>query len=557
MNLLVDVFGYLVIVLHGGVIAAQSIAVGSVVFLAALVRPLGWMFGADERRLRRGTLWIGLVAALALALVEAARLGLDGAVLTGTLDIPWAGVAGAEFAVAGIAKIAAALLLVVVLGLAMLLGPRGFLAGGVTLLALLASAAIIAAGTATTHAAARLTDRGVLLAVSALHQLGAALWIGGIPAFVAALARFDTPTATLAIGRRFSLICQIGVGIILVSAAWMYVLYIGDVSGLYGTAYGVMVGTKMVLFAMLLLLGRANFRTIAALGEDRTTPRLRLRRFAEAEIGIGITLFFAAAALTSVPPAVDLPDDRVTLSEIVERNWPVMPRLTSPEYDALTIPALQAKLDAEAAANATKPAPAIVPGSGAIASINAEDIAWSEYNHHWSGIFVAVIGLLALAHRAGFGPARHWPLVFLGLAGFLFLRSDPEVWPLGQVGFFESLREPEVLQHRFFVLLTVIFGVFEWRVRAGGGRSARALIFPLVTAIGGAALLTHSHAIANVKDQLLIELTHTPLALAGIVAGWARWLELRLDPPDSRIAGLVWPICFVLVGVILLMYREA
>jgi putative copper resistance protein D len=116
----------------------------------------------------------------------------------------------------------------------------------------------------------------------------------------------------------------------------------------------------------------------------------------------------------------------------------------------------------------------------------------------------------------------------------------------------------EVLQHRFFVLLIIIFGIFEWRVRVGRRANRKAaLVFPLVTAIGGAALLTHSHAIANIKDQLLIELTHTPLALAGIAAGWARWLELRLDPPGSRIAGWIWPLCFTLVGLILLIYREA
>jgi len=52
----------------------------------------------------------------------------------------------------------------------------------------------------------------------------------------------------------------------------------------------------------------------------------------------------------------------------------------------------------------------------------------------------------------------------------------------------------------------------------------------LTTALGGALLLTHSHAIANIKDQLLIEMSHTPLALCGVAAGWARWLELRPDP---------------------------
>jgi putative copper resistance protein D len=70
-------------------------------------------------------------------------------------------------------------------------------------------------------------------------------------------------------------------------------------------------------------------------------------------------------------------------------------------------------------------------------------------------------------------------------------------------------------------------------------------------------LLTHSHALSNIKEQLLIEMTHIPLALAGITAGWARWVELRLDGRPARIAAWVWPTAFVVVGAILLLYREA
>jgi len=169
-----------------------------------------------------------------------------------------------------------------------------------------------------------------------------------------------------------------------------------------------------------------------------------------------------------------------------------------------------------------------------------------------------LVGGLALLNQGGVRWARHWPLLLLGLAAFLLVRSDPEVWPMGYVPFFAAFRDVEVLQHRIFVLLIVIFAVFEWGVRVGRIRSRRAaLVFPLLTAAGGALLLTHSHAIANVKDQLLIELTHTPLALAGITAGWARWLELRLDGRAARVAGWVWPVCFLVCGVVLMIYREA
>jgi putative copper resistance protein D len=251
------------------------------------------------------------------------------------------------------------------------------------------------------------------------------------------------------------------------------------------------------------------------------TPILRLRRFAEVEIGLGLTVLFAAASLTSQPPAVDLTADRASWHEIVERLTPRWPRFESPDHASLALSELQAQIDAAAAANTPRPE-AYVPGEGIVPPRNAEDIAWSEYNHHLAGIFVLAIGLLALLERTGHARwARHWPLLFLGLAEFLFIRSDPEVWPLGDIGFFASFRDPEVVQHRIFIALIAAFGL------------------------------------SNLKDQLLIEISHVPLALCGITAGWARWLELRLDEPGSRIAAWVWPVAFILVGAILLLYREA
>lgn len=550
MSLLVDVFGYLSIVIHGLTIVSQSMTLGGILFLVFLARPKASQLDVAGDVIAWRTARIAAWSAIALIICEAATVFLGGSVLVSTVDLSIPDVLEANFAIAGLIKVVAAALL------AALLFARGAQAPAPLLLAI--GLIELAAATLTTHAAARLEDSSLLLVVTGLHQLGAAIWIGGIPAFITALAKVHDAASWRIIGARFSRMSMIGVSCIIVSGAVMSLFYIGSWDGLYGTAYGVMVGVKIALFAALLLLGLGNFRTVERLRTDPNTSVIRMKRFAEVEIGVGFTLFFAAASLTSVPPAVDLTQDRVTFHEIVERNTPVWPRLTSPDHDVLTLPALQAQLDAEAAAAKTKPAPAFVPGSGDIPSRNAADIAWSEYNHHWAGIFMLLIGLMALLNQAGLRIARHWPLLFLGMAAFLFVRSDPEVWPLGQIGLLDSLRDVEVLQHRFFVLLIIVFGLFEWRVRAfDWGKTRAALIFPLACAIGGAALLTHNHAIANVKEQLLIELTHSPLALAGIGAGWARWLELRLPPPGSRIAGWVWPVCFVLVGLILLSYREA
>jgi len=552
MELLVDLFGYLSIIVHGLTIVSQSMALGGTLFLVFLARSLGSRL--DRFGIAAGTARIAGYAALALLLCEAAAVALQTAVLMETVGLGLRNVLGADFAVAGLVKTAAAAAMA-----AALLGLRE----RAPVLPLLALTLIeLAAATLTTHAAARLDNSEWLLVVEGLHQLGAAIWIGGIPCFLLTLARINDGVTFRLVGARFSRMSMAGVACILVSGVTMSMMYIGSLQGFYGTAFGVMVGAKIGMFLMLLALGGMNFLLVERLRSNPGTSVNRLRRFAEVEFGIGIAIFFAAASLTSVPPAVDLTQDRVSWQEIVERNTPEWPRLSSPDHDVLALPALQAKLDAEAAAQKGAPQVAFIPGAGDLPPRNADDIAWSEYNHHWAGLFVVAVGLLALLNRAGLRWARHWPLCFLGLAVFLFFRSDPETWPMGDIGFLESFRDVEVLQHRFFVLLIVVFTYFEWRVRATNWTNRNAaLVFPLLCAAGGTMLLTHSHAIANVKDQLLIELTHTPLALAGIAAGWGRWLEIRLNPRENpvawQIAGWVWPACILFCGLLLLSYREA
>lgn len=550
MALLVDLFGYLTIVFHGVTLVGQATALGGAMFLVFVAQPCGWMLGAAGAQIAAGTARLAGWAAVAMALAEAVGLALPAAVLASTLDMPVSDALGAQFALAGVARIAFVLLLGGVL--------FGFAGRAPWWLVLPLVAGVLTAATFSTHAAARVEGSMPLLVVSGIHQFGAALWIGGIPAFLLALARARVPGAMVVVGARFSILSIVGVLCLVGSAAALAMAYVGDLEALYGTAYGVMVSAKMAMLGGLLLLGLGNFRLIRRMRRDRNQSGNRLRRFAEVEMGVGFTVFFAAASLTSVPPAVDLRDDRVTFQEIVDRNWPRWPRLESPAHGELTQPALQAKLDEDARAAGAKPQLAFVPGAGVIPPRNAADLAWSEYNHHWAGIFVVAIAILALLHRAGLGIAGHWPLLFLGLAGFLFWRSDPEAWPMGAISFVDSLRDVEVLQHRFIVLVLVCFALFEWRVRITKQRGGwQPLVFPLATALSGVALLTHSHAIANVREQLLIEISHTPLALAGITGAWARWLELRLDPPGSRIAGWVWPLCFLVVGMVLLIYREA
>jgi putative copper resistance protein D len=274
----------------------------------------------------------------------------------------------------------------------------------------------------------------------------------------------------------------------------------------------------------------------------------------EAEVGLGLTVILAAASLTSSPPAIDVQADRVSLAEIATRMSPQWPRMQTPAVSELTPPT-----PLYVASNSALPA-SFVPGQRASTN-NAADIAWSEYNHNWAGLIVLAIGVLSLAARR-MRWARNWPLVFFGLAVFLLIRADAENWPLGPHGFWESFQVAEVAQHRFFVLLIVAFGIFEWRVQRSTIRVERAgLVFPMVCAAGGALLLTHSHSLGNVKEELLAELSHASLAIFAVIAGWSRWLEIRMKPEQAgavrRLVPWIWPICFIFIGAILLNYREA
>src|SRR5579883_20751 len=550
MALLLDIFGFLSVVLRGLVLTAQTATIGGIVFMALVARPLASYLGIEGRiaaeRCRSLLMW----SAAGLAAIETLFILLECLILSGTVQISLAEAFGAEFARFGLVAAAAAAMT------AML--AAGSLNGWQFLPLPVLAVIMLLAQVATSHAAAQLTGRGLLLAADFLHMAAAAAWIGGIPYFLLTLGQVRNGAAYGYVGRRFSLISMAAVATLVAAGIGMAVPYIGSLDAIYGTAYGVMVATKVLLLLGLLSLGAMNYRSVERVRRMPGASILRLRRFAEVEIGLGLTVLFAAASLTSQPPAVDLVNDRVTLHELVERLTPHWPRLASPDHASLALSELQAEIDAAAAAHAPRPQ-AYVPGEGDIPPRNAEDIAWSEYNHHWAGILVLLIGALALLERTGRAPwARHWPLLFLGLAGFLFLRSDPEVWPLGDIGFWTSFRDPEVVQHRIFVLLIVAFALFDWRVRTARlNWSGAPFVFPLITALGGALLLTHSHALSNLKDQLLIEITHVPLALCGITAGWARWLELRLDGTASRAAAWVWPAAFVMVGLILLLYREA
>jgi putative copper resistance protein D len=420
----------------------------------------------------------------------------------------------------------------------------------------LPAVAIVTSSVLTSHAMARLEHRLPLVLVTALHQLATAAWLGALPFLLIAIRRASCPELVRQLSARFSRLALISVAVLASAGLILSFSYVGSLGAVYGTSYGAMVVTKAILFGLLLLLGALNFQ-LARRGEA-STILASLKRFGEAEIGIGVTVILAAASLTSLPPAVDLTQDRVSGPEIYARMTPRPPRLSSPAKKDLPEDVYAAQKRAfEMGSLSTE---SFVPGQSGTRPNTLAEKAWSEYNHHWAGILVLSVGFLALLAQTGkISWARNWPLLFVSLSIFLFLRSDPEVWPLGPNGFWVTLADPEVLLHRIFAALVVALAAFEWRVQTGRAGSANIrLVFPMLIAVSGALLLTHSHSLGNVKEEVLAELSHIPLAILAVTAGWSRWLELRLPVENRARTWLtwLWPVCISLIGVLLLNYRE-
>ncbi|MGH8559095.1 MAG: copper resistance D family protein [Methylococcales bacterium] len=411
-----------------------------------------------------------------------------------------------------------------------------------TLIAIL----LVLSGAWLVHGAGRFDDKLFLMSFTVLHQIGAALWLGGIAELLAIwMLKRRNPDENIEWARllsRFSLMGIGSVAILVATGVPMGWIYIQTLDGLIGTGYGNLLSVKMLLLAMALGFATYNFgaaRYATTTGDFANTSQ-RVPYFIEAEAFILVAILFTAAALSSQPPSADIPDLTASFREVVATFTPRIPRTTSPSHHAL--------LAGEAGRTAI---------IGQTPSSAATD--WSDYNHNMSGIFLfvmTIIGMFAYTTRSRW--PHYWPLGFVGLGIFLFFRSDAEAWPLGPLGFWEStFGNGEIFQHRIATLVAFLLGVFEYQARKTKNQSTwLPYVVPILCGFGGLLLLTHSHVGFQGKSEFLLQVGHTTMGMLSVVVACGRWLELRLAGPIGRVAGFVSVSGIFLISLVLMFYRE-
>src|ERR1700757_1392220 len=228
MGQFLNIYGFLAVVLRAATITFQSLIIGGVLFLyAVLDRRHAAKSGVDsiatcERLLR--------LAGLGLAITQLVYVCCESFVLTQTVGLTVGEILGANFFLAGIVQIVCGILIATI--------PYRF-RWTVALLSAV-SLAVLVASVATSHAFSRVESRAAVITFTALHLAALGCWIGGLPYLLLSIRKMTDGDTKARVLSRYSLIALAGVGVLVASGVATAVHYLDSTAALYGTAYGVM-----------------------------------------------------------------------------------------------------------------------------------------------------------------------------------------------------------------------------------------------------------------------------------------------------------------------------
>jgi hypothetical protein len=191
-------------------------------------------------------------------------------------------------------------------------------------------------------------------------------------------------------------------------------------------------------------------------------------------------------------------------------------------------------------------------------------IAYSEFNHHLTGMLVIIIGLSELRHALG---TMFWvwtrfllPGALLATGSFLLIWSDHNAWPIGSLSFMQTFfgSDSEIFQHKSYGLLSLTVGAIELLRRIGQIRhTVWVAPLPAFAIIGGLMLFAHSHG--DHPSAHKIAMDHAIMGTMAVTAGSSKLLADWCRSPSN--AGfpkweLPWACLILLIGLQLLMYSE-
>jgi hypothetical protein len=188
-------------------------------------------------------------------------------------------------------------------------------------------------------------------------------------------------------------------------------------------------------------------------------------------------------------------------------------------------------------------------------------IAYSEFNHHLSSIFVLVIGIAELLRALGVIRVGFFLPIAMFLTGaFLLIWSDHEAWPIGSLNFVQTFfgGDREIMQHKLFGILPMGVGIVEGLRRLGWLQyPGWKLPLPAFAIIGGYLLLLHHHGDHPGADKIAMH--HAIMALVAVTAGSSKLAaDWRADSnaTSPKRWEVLWSALVIVIGLQLLIYSE-
>jgi copper transport protein len=207
------------------------------------------------------------------------------------------------------------------------------------------------------HASAQTTGRTAAIAIDMLHLLAASLWVGGlfvlVGALVPTLRDLTSAGRRVVLGRaipRFSAVALASWAVLGSTGLYSAWLQVGNLHGLFDTAYGHSLVAKLLMIVPLLALGAFNLlvvsRRVRRTTGDGKSAIAWSRHFAlavGAEVVLAVLVFLVVGRLTSQAPAREVLDQQagqVTLDLAAEgrrATLSIAPGSTGPNHYRLDV----------------------------------------------------------------------------------------------------------------------------------------------------------------------------------------------------------------------------
>jgi putative copper resistance protein D len=172
-------------------------------------------------------------------------------------------------------------------------------------MATLVAACAVASQAGHDHAWAMAGGPSLLLLSNVVHVLAGGAWLGGLVPLLLVVAAASPAMAAVA-SRRFAALGTLCVVLLAATALLQASTMVASWAGLFHTAYGWVICAKLALLLSLVgLAARNRFLLTPALARGGAKPAL-LRSIA-IETAAGLLIVLAAALLTSLQPAMDMP----------------------------------------------------------------------------------------------------------------------------------------------------------------------------------------------------------------------------------------------------------